>query len=357
MTSSSKRRHAAGWIAGAVFGVLFLQPWLAHAQAAGASPHQALYGYNGADRAQRLLERARQEGSLNFYTSMAPTEAAPLTEAFEKKTGVKVNLWRALSAAVVQRAVGEARGKRHTADVIETNGPEMESLAREQVLAEFHSPFLADLPPEIIPAHRLWVPDRLNFFVVAYNTNKVKAADLPKTYEGFLDPKWKGRIAIESTDAEWMAGVVKTWGEERGMAFFRKLGEMKPEMRKGHVLLAQLIAAGEIEVGLTAYHANALSFKKRGAPLDWAAVEPVIARPQGIGVARHAPHPHAALLFTDFVLSPEGQELLASLGRTPTSRAVKSDTSGMKFVMSDPVVILDEDAKWQALWDKILMGK
>ena len=327
------------------------------AQTPPPSPHAAIYGYKGADRQARLLERARQEGSVTVYTSLAPTEATPLVEAFEKKTGVKVNLWRALSDSVVKRAVTEAQAKRHAFDVVETNGPEMESLAREQLLAEFFSPHLADLPADIIPKHGLWVPDRLNFFVVAYNPNKVKAAELPKTYEGFLDPKWKGRIALEATDAEWMAGVVKTWGEARGMDFMRKLGATKPDMRKGHVLLAQLISSGEIDVGLTAYHANAQSFKKRGAPVDWAPVEPVIARPQGIGVARHAPHPHAALLFVDFMLGPEAQEMLSAMGRTPSSTKVKTDTSGMAFVMSDPAVTLDEADKWQLLWDKLFMSK
>jgi len=330
---------------------------LSQAQSPPPSPHAAIYGYKGADRNARLLERAKQEGSVTVYTSLAPTEATPLVEAFEKKTGIKVNLWRALSDSVVKRAVSEAQARRHAVDVVETNGPEMESLAREQVLAEFFSPHLADLPADIIPKHGLWVPDRLTFFVVAYNTSKVKASELPKTYEGFLDPKWKGRIALEATDAEWMAGVVKTWGEARGMDFMRKLGATKPDMRKGHVLLAQLISAGEVEVGLTAYHANAQSFKKRGAPVDWAPVEPVIARPQGIGVARHAPRPHAALLFVDFMLGPEGQEMLNAMGRTPSSTKVKTDTSGMPFVMSDPAVTLDEADKWQQLWDRLFMSK
>jgi iron(III) transport system substrate-binding protein len=89
--------------------------------------------------------------------------------------------------------------------VIETNGPEMEMLAREKVLGEFHSPYLADLPPDAIPPHRLWFPDRMNFFVVGFNTNKVQRSEIPATYEGFTDPKWRGRIGIEATDAEWMA--------------------------------------------------------------------------------------------------------------------------------------------------------
>ncbi len=322
-----------------------------------AAPGPAIYTYKGADRQARMVEKAKQEGVVAVYSSLAPTEAAPLIEAFEKKYGIKVQMWRAVSDAVVQRAITEMRGKRHVVDAIETNGPEMESLAREQVLAQFHSPYTADIPPAALPKHGMWIPDRLNFFVVAYNTNKVKAADLPKTYEGFLDPKWKGRIALESTDAEWMGGLAKAWGEPRAMDFFRKLGAMKPEMRKGHVLLAQLISSGEVEVGLTAYQANAQSFKKRGAPVDWAPVEPMLARPQGVGVARNAPHPHAALLFADFMLSPEAQEMLAGMGRTPISRTVKTETSGLNYVVLDPAVVLDESDKWQQSWDKLFMAK
>lgn len=329
----------------------------AQSQPSAPGPHQGVYLYKGADREARLVERAKQEGTVTVYTSLAPTEAAPLVEVFEKKYGIKVQMWRAVSGSVMQRALTESRGKRHAVDVVETNGPEMESLAREGVLSEFHSPHFDDLPAHIIPKHGLWIPDRLNFFVVAYNTNKVKAADLPKTFEGFLDPKWKGRISLEATDSEWMSGVVKHWGEARGMAFFRKLGEMKPDMRKGHVLLAQLISSGEIEVGLTAYYANAQSFKKRGAPVDWAAIEPLIARPQGIGVARHAPHPNAALLFADFMLSPEAQQMFADMGRTPASRVAKSDFSGVPYVLLNPAVVLDESEKWEPLWDRLLLGK
>lgn len=336
----------------AAFGIAF-------ACAAQAQPakHDELWRYKGADREARLVEGAKREGSVVLYTSLAPTESKPLAEAFEKKYGVKVELWRALSDKVVQRVVTEAQGRRHAVDVVETNGPEMEMLAREKLLAEFHSPHVADLPAEAIPPHRTWMPDRLNFFVVGFNTQKVQRAQIPATYEGFLDPKWKGRIGLEATDAEWMATLVKAWGTEKGMDYFRRLAAMKPDVRKGHVLLAELVAAGEVPVALTLYNSNVVSLKRKGAPIDFVPVQPVAARPQGIGIARQAPHPHAALLFADFVLSPEGQKLFESMGRVPASTKVKSELNNFPFRMIEPATVLDEADKWEKLWNEWFIHK
>ena len=284
----------------------------------------AIYLYKGADRAERLVAKAREEGTLTFYTSMATTESGPLAQAFEKKYGVKVQLWRALSENVLQRALTEARGGRRSLDVVETNAPEVEALAREQVVAEFDSPHLADLPAWAIPSHRRWASDRANLWVTGYNTGKVKRDELPVSIDGFADPKWKGRLSLEATDDDWMYGVIQFMGEERGREFFRRLAALKPEMRKGHILVAQLVAAGELAVCLTIYSGNADSIKAKGGPIDWVAVEPLVGRPQALALAKNAPHPHAALLFADFILSPEGQKLLDDMGRVPSSRTQKT---------------------------------
>jgi iron(III) transport system substrate-binding protein len=328
---------------------------LLHAQAPAANPE--IFTYRGADREARLAERARKEGTVVLYTSLAPSESKPLAAAFEKKHGVKVELWRALSDKVVQRSITEASARRHVVDVIETNGPEMEMLAREKLLAELYSPHAADLPQNAIPPHRQWLPDRLNFFVVAYNTRKVRRAELPDSYEGFADAKWKGRLGIEATDSEWMATLIKTWGAEKGMAYFRRLAELKPDMRKGHILFAEMIAAGEVPVGLTVYNSNAETLKRKGAPIEWLPVQPVVARSQGIGVARHSPHPHAALLFVDFVLSPEGQRLFESMGRVPASNRVKSALNNFPFILVESSTVLEEAEKWEKLWGDFFLNK
>ena len=320
------------------------------------SSNDSVFTYRGADRAERLLERAKREGSVVVYTSLAPTESMALTQAFERKYAIKVELWRAVSEKVLTRALTEARGKRFTVDVIETNGmPELEVLAREKVLSAFYSPYVEDLPPFAVPAHRQWISDRMQFFVVAYNTSKVGKDDLPKTYEGFLDPKWKGKLGIEANDAAWFATIVKLWGEARGMSFFARLAQMRPDVRKGHILLAELVSAGEIPVGLTIYNSHAEALKKRGAPVEWVPIEPVVALPQAIGVARHAPHPNAALVFVDFVLSPEGQELFAKMGRVPASLGVKTHLNNFQYTLIDPAATLDESEKWEKAWEGLFL--
>jgi iron(III) transport system substrate-binding protein len=344
-----------------------LKPWLALAAAlaglhcAGAlaqAKPDGILGYEGPDREKRLIEQARQEGMLSLYTSLAPSESKPLAAAFEKKYGVKVELWRSQSERVVQRVLSEARAGRHTVDVVATNGPEMESLSRENVLTTYHTPHAVDLPPASIPKHRLYMPDRLQFFVVGYNTNLVKREELPSSIKGFADPKWKGKLGVEAGDAEWMATLVKKWGNEAdGIAVFRKIAELQPAVRKGHPLMAQLVSAGEIPVLLTAYSANVETLKRKGAPIDFAPIE-AIARPQGIGISKNAPHPAAALLFVDFVLSAEdGQRLYESMGRPPVNRKVKSRLSDFEHTYLDPVTVLDESEKWDKLWQELFIRK
>jgi iron(III) transport system substrate-binding protein len=304
-----------------------------------------------------LLDRAKGEGSLTLYTSLAPTESQPLAQAFEKKYGIKVQLWRGQSDEVVQRVTTEAKGRRFAVDVIETNGPEMEMIAREKLLGALQTPFVADLPANAIPAHRTWFPDRMNYFVVGYNTTKVKRADIPSTYEGFADPKWKGRIALEATDSEWMATLIKTSPGNKGADVVRKIAALQPSLRKGHVLLASLVAAGDVPVGLAMYNSNIETLKRKGAPIDYVPVQPVVARPQGIGVARNAPHPNAAALFAEFVLSPDGQKLFESMGRVPASTKIKSEFNKFPFVVIDPVTVLDEATKWDKQWNELFVRR
>jgi iron(III) transport system substrate-binding protein len=251
--------------------------------------------YDGPDRLQRLIDGAKREGELTIYTSAQSTDLGPVISAFEKKYGVKANLWRAGSEAVLNRALQEANARRDTVDVVETNGPELESMSREQILQAIKSPYHADLIAPAIRPHGEWVGTRLNVFVQAYNTKLVKKEELPKAWEDLADPKWKGRLGIEQEDSDWLAGVFGEIGEERGMKLFRQMVVSNGiSTRKGHTLLTQLVASGEVPLALTVYNYKAEQLRREGAPIDWFTIGNAIARPNGVGVARRAPPPQAA---------------------------------------------------------------
>jgi iron(III) transport system substrate-binding protein len=320
-----------------------------------AARAREIYLYKGADRDARLLEGAKKEGTVSIYTSLNTKDSGPITEAFEKKTGVKTLLWRASSEKVLQRAVTEARAGRFACDVLETNGPEMEALYREKLLTEFYSPHFKDLPPAAFPKHRHYVADRFNFFTIGYNTNIVKPDEVPNSYADLLHPRFVGKIGLESGDTDWFAAIVKHMGEDKGLAFFRKLAEMKPQMRTGHTLLAELVSSGEVPLTATIYNHNMERLAVKGAPVKWKALAPTFGRPNSIGVVPRATHPHAALLFTDFMLSPQGQQLLKERNRVPASLAVDTQLNKFPFEMIDPVISLDEADKWDRLWSGLFL--
>jgi iron(III) transport system substrate-binding protein len=309
--------------------------------------------YSGPDRTERLVAGARKEGTLTVYSSLTVDDMKVFGGAFEKKYGIKLQLWRSSSEDIVQRAVVEARGGRYDVDAIETSAAEMESLHRERLLQEVRSPHLADLSPAALLPHREWVGDRLNLITSAYNTDLIKPADLPKTYDDLLAPKWKGKLGIDGEDSVWFGAVIAALGEERGVKFFRDLVRSNGlSVRRGHTLLTNLVVSGEVPLALTAYQYKIEQLKKNGAPIDWYVIPPGISRFLGTGVMRRAPHPHAAILFLDFMLS-DAQRLLLARDFTPTN--IKVRPLDIPFKVIDPAQILDDGDKWAKLFDEIVV--
>ena len=327
---------------------------LAAGQAA-PGQHKGIYMYQGADRESRVLEGAKKEKQVVVYTSLNLKDSVPITQAFEKKYGVKVELWRSSSEKVLQRAVTEARAGRFAVDAFELNGPELEAMYREGLLDEFYSPEFRNLPPAAFPKHRHYAADRFNFFTIAYNTNLVKPNEVPNSYEDLADPRWTGRIGIEASDTDWFGSIVKHMGEQKGLALFRKIAQQKPQMRTGHTLIAELVASGEIPLAATIYNHNAERLLVNGAPIKWKALNPTFGRPNGVAVAKRAQRPHAALLFVDFMLSHEGQTLIKQRNRVPASTKVDSNLNDFPFEMIDPVLVLDEAEKWEKIWSELFL--
>ncbi len=319
-----------------------------------AQPFPALAADESPGRLQTLIAGARKEGSVTFYTSIPDPDMTVLSGDFERRYGVKVNVWRASTVNVLQRAVAESRAGRWSFDAAGISSPEMEALYREGLLQEVRSAHHADLVREAMPAgHTGWAPQFFNVFVQAYNTSIVKKEELPKSYADLLEPRWKGRLGVEANDAEWYCGVVKYLGEEMGARLFRDIVAANGwSVRSGHTLLLNLVAAGEVPLGLTVYSYRVEQEKLKGAPIEWFGLDPVIGRSNGVGVSRRPPHPHAALLFYEYLIS-EAQPLMAKQHYLSASRKIESPLRDIRIRFVDPAAMLDQSERCSRAFDEL----
>jgi iron(III) transport system substrate-binding protein len=317
-----------------------------------------LFDYSGADRTQRIVAAAKKEGTFTIYTTFAEKDQPALFKPFEQKYGVKVIVWRAGTDKVLQRTLAEAAAKKYNVDVIHFGSPEMEALSREKILQAVASPVHKDLQPGSVPSHREWAATLLSVWVQVYNTNLVKKQELPKSYRDLLDPKWKGKLGIEAKNQDWFAAVVDVMGGgEKGIQFFRDLVARNGiSARTGHTLLNNMVIAGEVPLALTVYNYMPEQAKKKGAPIDWFVLEPAVARSNAVGIARHAPHPNAALLFYEYMLG-EGQQYLVKMDYVPSNMKAPSPLKGVKILQTDPIRTLDETEKWTKIFEDVVLTR
>jgi iron(III) transport system substrate-binding protein len=305
----------------------------------------------GAASTDGMFDAAKREGELVYYASMNLAEANSLIGAFEKRYPfIKVRLNRIGSEKLLTRVLTEARAKKFFADVIQTVEFSMHIFHRSGILARYLTQADALYPKEF-KAEGFWTTVYYNAYVTGYNSRLVPASTLPRSYDDLLDRKWRGTLMMEGTKADWFAGMLQIMGQERGLQYMRALAKQQPSAREGHELLAQLVAAGEGLFDVNIPVASVERTKERGAPVDWTALGPVPAIMVGAGLAAHAPHPNAAKLFLEFVLSREGQKLMQTPGRHVARPDLPNDHSArlkdLQIVPVNPALAekLDEYAK------------
>ena len=310
----------------------------------------------GPDRLNRLVEGARKEGGLQLYSSAAIENMKEILAGFERQYGLKVRVWKGSASDIRHRALTEFSASRFDVDVIETAGPELEAMQREHLLQRVVSPTLDDLIPGAIPPHREWIVSRMSVIIAAYNTNLIAKAQMPASYDDLTDPQWKGKLAIESGDSNvWLMGVAAARGEQNTIELFQKIvASNGVSLRRGHVALANLVAAGEVPLALTAYRNNADQLADAGAPVQTKVLPPLLALPSGIGVARRASHPYSAVLFWEYYLT-EGQKVLVAQRNVPTNRRVKEPAPGLTFINASQ--LLDDGDKWHKLFQDIFVTR
>ena len=308
--------------------------------------------YKGTDRYERLVDAAKKEGVVSVY-HVYPGLPALLAE-FTKKYGIKVKVWRSGSETVLQRIVTEARGNKFEVDLVQNNSPENEAAYREKLLQEVRSPYQADLMAQALPTHHQWVGLSVDVWVAAYNTNKIKKEERPKTYQDLLDPKWKGLLGIEANNQAWFGSLLSEMGEDAGLKTFNGIMNTNGmSFRKGHSLLTMMVSSGEVPLALTVYSWIPEQLKQKGAPIEYFPLQPLMAQVSTIAMLKKAPNPNAAVLLYDFLIS-DGQKLLSDASFIPVSKKINNPFTGASMKFVDPGQAIDLQAKWLKVFEETI---
>src|SRR6059058_2453452 len=300
---------------------------------------------------------ARAEGTLTVYSSINEQEGLPLWKMFEDAAGVKVNYVCSSDSIIISRVAIENRARQRSWDLAVTTT--VNRLPAE-VLLQFDPPQAPVLIPQARDPNRRWYGVYANYNTPAYNTGLIKKSQLPKSYEEFLDHKeWAGKIALDVTDDEWLSAMMIHFGEERGKKLLRDIvAVLKPVMVEGHLALARSVGAGEYWLALNNYASLTANVQLSGAPIDFWALDPVALFFGSVGISAQAPHPKAALLGANFLLSRDAQQFLTKRGRMPTRADVPVNPADVTDRLKDRTIIAtifsgQEQKKWQGLFKDV----
>jgi iron(III) transport system substrate-binding protein len=281
---------------------------------------------------QKLIDGAKKEGALVWYMSASIEDAQAILLAFSKKYPfLKTDFFRAGSARLFNRIMNEARAGKVLFDLVAVRGLETHQLVKAGLLQPYVSPESAAYPAGFKDSKGYWVDYFDSYNVIGYNTQLVAREQAPKSWEDLLDPKWKGKIALDEENFSWYGAMTQKWGKEKTQRYMRALAKQDIQLRNGQTLIAQLMAAGEFSVAMVLAH-RIEKMKEQGAPVAWVTtLDPVTVSLHPIGIAAKAPHPNAAKLFVDFILSKDGQQLLLSIERTPARPGIDTKMEARKL--------------------------
>lgn len=276
-----------------------------------------LAAYTGADREQILAAGAKAEGKVTWYTSLAGNSYRELAQGFEKKyPGIKVDVYRAASNELMARIGAEAQARQYLVDTIETTLPLLKSLREVGLLAVYTSPHLAKYPARAREKAGnglyYWGVNRESFIGVGFNPNLIPPSAVPKNFDGLLRPQLKGKMGMTTseTGVRMMGAMLKFKGEE----FVRKLKAQDISLQSiSGRAMADMAISGEVPISPSIFRDHAMESKLKGAPIDWMPMEAVPTNAGATAIIYQAPHPHAALLLADFILSLAGQKILEDL--------------------------------------------
>ncbi|MBI4523281.1 MAG: extracellular solute-binding protein [Deltaproteobacteria bacterium] len=321
-------KKGRGWAAWPQLGTAFLLllPFLSWPMPGSASIGEIVGkagSLKGAEREAYLKEGAKKEGRVMLYGTLLPDAFPILQKAFQAEyPSVILNLYRGSRNEVLNRTLAEARAGRYAADVIQIELSYGLAIIRADLVAPY--PFI-DTTRFIAGTYDkkgYWHPIFIQTRALCYNTRWVSPDQAPKSYQDLLHPKWKGKMVLDPEAAYLLAAMEQSWGRDRAIAYLKELSRQNLHFVRSQGLTVQLVSAGEYELAVVVVGQSAAEQRDRGAPLGFSILSPKILSPHGLFLANRAPHPHAAILFVEWITSEKGQKILAGMGRSPAMKGV-----------------------------------
>jgi ABC-type Fe3+ transport system substrate-binding protein len=269
-----------------------------------------------------LTEGAMKEKKLVLYSAMElPQTIEVIREFVEKYPFLDVELHPLETETLVARVQSEARLGIPGCDVLIAGGGFLQPLFQERLLASYHSPKREFVSQALNDRAGFWSAFYINHFALGYHTTLVKQEQVPKTYEDLLEPRWKGnRIAIDSTAHGLLRGLGPIWGEDKALAYLKRLAEQQPVMSQASITAVDALHLGNVSMVIARTPVIQGYRQKLGSPIDWVFLEPVVAQIDAVMLSAQSAHPRAARLFVDYVLSKEGQSVLRGVQQMPVRR-------------------------------------
>jgi iron(III) transport system substrate-binding protein len=290
----------------------------------------------------KLVAAGKKEGKVIIYGSMEQDIFEGVRQAFEKKTGITVDYWRASGAAVLERAVSEHRAGKSAFDLVLNNAGPMEILLKEGVLAKYDSPLAKNFPPELVHA-QLGPSYRTGVVGIVYNKSIIPPEKAPRNLDDLLKPEYKGKLAFPdptrgAVAAMWPASLYKLMGKDRAEKYLRDLGATKPIIVEGVLPAAERVTTGETPLAIT-YLKYVITFGRKGAPLDYVRQDKMLGHGHAITLSNKALHPNAAKAFLDHFYSDESLKIMANHGEFVTRKGIYPPLADVEKIQ---VVEMDE---------------
>src|SRR5512147_1444605 len=325
---------------------LLLLPWRSGSAATVEEVVKKATALAGAERKAFLEEGAKKEGEIVFYTSLSLTDYPKIMPHFERAYPfIKTNTYRATPSGVFNKVDTEARAGRFAADVIGSAPVEMWQLKQRKLSTPYLSPEQKSLPPGSHDSDGYWQGFEVTPLVLAFNTKQVNGTDASRSYQDLLNPKWRGKMSLGTEEYTWFNILLESMGPKKGTEFMQALAKQDLQMPgSSSVMRVQLMLAGESAIAIAARGRRVTEYKQQGAPIDYRIFDPYAGEPNFLTLMQRAPHPFAAVLFIDWMLSEEGQTRMAEVGRLAVRRGIKhrpwvQDLFQKDFVFLSPASI------------------